>query len=215
MWRSYQLHQRPAHLGFCVVLLSPEFQQSGFFVYRVRKASLGAQPTYNQYLVDRNQLISPSETDKTSFAQAFVQRGEFLSVYPTSMNGSDFIDKLIATIKQNSGVDLASKKLELANEYVMEATQTASRARVIRKAIEYQEFIDAEFNPAFVLFEYFGYLRRDPDLDGYNFWLNVLNTKVPGNFRAMVCAFISSAEYQQRFGANKPRNNTECASVTP
>src|SRR6266498_147029 len=72
---------------------SPEFQQSGFFVYRVRKASLGAQPTYNQYLVDRNQLISPSETDKTSFAQAFVQRGEFLSVYPTSMNGSDFIDK--------------------------------------------------------------------------------------------------------------------------
>ena len=194
---------------------SSEFQGSGFFVYRVRKAALGTQPTYGQYLVDRNQLASPSEADKTAFAQAFVQRGEFLAVYPTSLSGSAFIDRLLTTIQNNSGVDLTSKKPELINEYVLEVTQTASRARVIRKVIEYQEFIDAESNPAFVLFQYFGYLRRDADPGGYAFWLNVLNNKVPGNFRAMVCGFITSAEYQLRFGPNTPRNNGECGNVVP
>jgi hypothetical protein len=111
----------------------------------------------------------------------------------------------------SSGVDLTTKKSELTNEYVLEVTQTASRARVIRKVIEYQEYINAEFNPAFVLFQYYGYLRRDPDPGGYTFWLS----KVQGNFRAMVCAFITSAEYQLRFGPNVPRNNAECGNVTP
>ena len=49
--------------------------------------------------------------------------------------------------------------------------------------------------------EYFGYLRRDPDTSGFNFWLGKLND-FNGNFIAaeMVKAFISSAEYRQRFG---------------
>jgi hypothetical protein len=58
--------------------------------------------------------------------------------------------------------------------------------------------------------QYFGYLRRDPDQGGYDFWLNVLNQQ-PDNARGMVCAFITSAEYQQRFAAATPRNNGECA----
>jgi hypothetical protein len=63
-----------------------------------------------------------------------------------------------------------------------------------------------EFNQAFVLMEYFGYLRRDansgPDTDfsGYNFWLDKLNT-FGGNFQnaKMVKAFLSSIEYRGRF----------------
>ena len=49
--------------------------------------------------------------------------------------------------------------------------------------------------------EYFGYLRRDPDTAGFNFWLNKLNA-FGGNFIAaeMVKAFITSNEYRQRFG---------------
>ena len=43
-------------------------------------------------------------------------------------------------------------------------------------------------------------LGRYPDLDGYDFWLNILNNAEPNNYRAMVCAFITSAEYQHRFG---------------
>ncbi len=60
---------------------------------------------------------------------------------------------------------------------------------------------------SFVLMQFFGYLRRDPnsgpdtDYTGYDFWLTKLN-QFNGNFVAaeMVKAFITSTEYRQRFG---------------
>lgn len=191
--------------------IEAEFQQTGFFVYRVRRASLGTQPTYGQYVIDRNQLGSGSDTSRTAFAQSFAQRPEFLAKYPATQNGSDFIDALIANIQASSGVNLTPRRPELVNEYILGVTQAESRARVIRKAIEYPEYIAAETNPAFVLSEYFGYLRRDPDAGGYQFWLNVLNAT--GNFRSMVCAFINSAEYQLRFGPNVTHDDRECSDA--
>ena len=72
---------------------------------------------------------------------------------------------------------------------------------------EHSVFSQKEFNSAFVLMQYFGYLRRNPNdgpdnnLDGFNFWLTKLN-KHNGNFvtAEMVKAFLSSTEYRQRFG---------------
>jgi hypothetical protein len=71
----------------------------------------------------------------------------------------------------------------------------------MRKIAENAAFTTREFNRAFVLMEYFGYLRRDPDADGFNFWLKKLNS-FAGDFRRaeMVKAFLSSTEYRQRFG---------------
>jgi uncharacterized protein (TIGR03118 family) len=79
---------------------------------------------------------------------------------------------------------------------------TETRATVLRKIAEYAFLKDREFNNAFVAMEYFGYLRRDPDTSGYNFWLKKLN-EFGGNFinAEMVKAFISSSEYRQRFGS--------------
>jgi hypothetical protein len=76
--------------------------------------------------------------------------------------------------------------------------------------IESQSFKEREYNAAFVLMQYFGYLRRDPDQHGYEFWLNVLNNKEPGNYRGMVCSFITSSEYQHRFGKVATRSNADC-----
>jgi uncharacterized protein (TIGR03118 family) len=78
---------------------------------------------------------------------------------------------------------------------------TDTRATILRKVSEAEELQTREFNAAFVTMEYFGYLRRDPDTAGFNFWLNKLNS-FNGNFIAaeMVKAFIASAEYRQRFG---------------
>jgi hypothetical protein len=80
---------------------------------------------------------------------------------------------------------------------------TETRATVLRKVAELEELGLRELNSAFVLMEYFGYLRRDADTAGFNFWLDKLNA-FNGDFRAaeMVKAFITSAEYRQRFGAN-------------
>ena len=74
-----------------------------------------------------------------------------------------------------------------------------------------QTFYNSELNRAFVQFEYFGYLRRDPDDAGYAFWLGKLN-QFNGDFVAaeMVLAFISSPEYRARFGS--PNVRTACVS---
>jgi hypothetical protein len=78
---------------------------------------------------------------------------------------------------------------------------TETRATVLRKISEMEELKLLNYNKAFVAMEYFGYLRRDPDASGFNFWLNKLNA-FNGNFidSEMVKAFLVSAEYRQRFG---------------
>jgi hypothetical protein len=76
-----------------------------------------------------------------------------------------------------------------------------TRAQALRLIAESELLKKNEFNRAFVALEYFGYLRRDPDAPGYNFWLTKLN-QFNGDYIAaeMVKAFISSGEYRQRFG---------------
>jgi hypothetical protein len=82
-----------------------------------------------------------------------------------------------------------------------------NRAEALRLIVEDGDFRHDQFNRAFVLMEYFGYLRRNPDdppdnnLAGYNFWLNKLN-QFNGNFvnADMVKAFIKLTEYRRRFG---------------
>ena len=80
----------------------------------------------------------------------------------------------------------------------------AGRARALRAVAENQQLYDREYNAAFVLMQYYGYLRRNPedlpdtDRSGYNFWLGELNRT--GNYSNMVRAFIVSEEYRKRFG---------------
>jgi uncharacterized repeat protein (TIGR01451 family) len=76
-----------------------------------------------------------------------------------------------------------------------------TRAQALRLIAESQFLKQREFNRAFVLMEYFGYLRRDPDASGYNFWLTKLDN-FNGDFvkAEMVKAFLTSSEYRNRFG---------------
>ena len=78
---------------------------------------------------------------------------------------------------------------------------TLTRAQVLRQVAESSFLNNRELNAAFVFMEYAGYLRRDPDTSGYNFWFRKLN-EFGGNFQnaEMVKAFLSSSEYRQRFG---------------
>ena len=83
----------------------------------------------------------------------------------------------------------------------------AARARALRDVAENSLLQQQEFNRAFVLMQFIGYLRRNPndspdsDYTGYDFWLTKLN-QFNGNFNAaeVVKAFIVSTEYRQRFG---------------
>src|SRR3989442_8621528 len=90
---------------------------------------------------------------------------------------------------------------------------TETRGSVLRKIAENQVFIDREYNAAFVLMEYFAYLRRDPDQEGFDFWLAQVKRcpiRNVGAQHALVCSFITSQEYQQRFSSVVTRANAQC-----
>ncbi len=85
-----------------------------------------------------------------------------------------------------------------------------SRAAVVRSLADNAAFKQTQYNRAFVLTEYFAYLKRDVDQSGYDFWVGVLTTGDAGNYRGMVCSFITSAEYQNRFSSVVSHTNGEC-----
>ena len=77
-------------------------------------------------------------------------------------------------------VDLSSQRAALIATYNNNSDLDHSRSAVLQAVAEGSEFKTAVYNPSFVLMEYFGYLQRDMDQDGFAFWVNVLNTGDPG-----------------------------------
>jgi hypothetical protein len=201
--------------------LSIEFQQTGYEVYRLYKAAYGNLPGApvpvrlsefrpdtaeigNGVIVNRSGWEQQLESNKQGFASEFVQRNRFISAYPTMLTPAQFVDQLFA----NTGVTPSGDERTAAISEFGSASDTsdaAARGRALRLVAENPKFAQQESNQAFVLMQYFGYLRRDPnsgpdtDFAGYNFWLNKLNTF--GNFQdaEMVKAFLVSGEYRGRF----------------
>jgi hypothetical protein len=189
-----------------------EFQRTGSFIYRMYKGALGRQLTFAEFSNDRVQVVEgPNlEGTKVAFTNAFVTRPEFVQKYQNSTTATTFVDALLESISTSSGASLVAHRADLIAKYNAGTSLNESRALVVRDVADNSILASALYNKAFVLMEYFGYLRRDPDQGGYDFWLNVLNDRDPGNYRGMVCAFITSAEYQRRFSTLVTRTNAEC-----
>ncbi len=190
-----------------------EFQETGSFVYRLYKSALGRRPAFREFIAGRGQVVAGAnlQANKQAFAEQFVNRLEFARKYPGSMNASQFVDALLAIASRSSGANLAAQRTELLSLY---NGNDSGRVAILRRIADSEVFAGAEYNRAFVLMQYFGYLRRDPDERGFEFWLNVLQSKPafdPAAYRAMVCSFVNSAEYQSRFGMTLTHTNAECA----
>jgi hypothetical protein len=213
-----------------------EYQQTGAYVFRLYRASYGNNqpfpnpgnsnstegmklPSYAVFSNDRARVVGGPDLAQSQLALAtiFVQRPEFLAKYPANLDGPAFVDAVLATINNDSGVDLTSQRGALINLF-----NSGGRGAVVYRLaddneqnnpIDNRAFIDAEYNRAFVATEYFGYLRRDADIGGFLFWLGQVNSAPLRNVpkqHAMVCSFITSAEYQNRFGSVVTHTNAEC-----
>jgi hypothetical protein len=112
---------------------------------------------------------------------------------------------------QATGFDLSGERANLVGTYNAGADLVSSRAAVVKALADNPAFKRSQYNAAFVLTEYFAYLRRDAEPDGFNFWVSVLNTSDAGNYRGMVCSFITSMEYQHRFSQIVSHSNGECS----
>ncbi len=187
-------------------LLSIEFQQTGYTVERLYKASLGRRPAYSEFLpytqvLGQNITVGATgweqqlETNKAALFKGWVESLKFKNLYDAKTD-EQYVDQLIA----NTEATFSNAERDALVNSLKNTTET--RASVLRQIVEKQAFIRREFNPAFVLMQYFGYLRRDPDTTGFNFWLAKLN-QFNGDFvkAEMVKAFITSQEYNSRFSA--------------
>jgi hypothetical protein len=145
------------------------------------------------------------DDNKNAFTEEFVQRATFLTQFPLSMTAADFVDKLNGNAKDNSDVKPLSQ-VERDNLVSALNNGMMTRSQVLRAIAEDPDLNNSEKNRAFVLMQYFGYMRRNPndpqdtDYFGYEFWLNKLNA-ANGDYIAaeMVKAFLASSEYNQRF----------------
>jgi hypothetical protein len=145
------------------------------------------------------------ENNKVSYFQAFVQRSKFTTAFPTTMTPDQFVNALNA----NAGNALDSNERTMVINLFAgagDSSDTTARAKAVRQVAEDQTLYDDEFSRAFVLIQYMGYLRRNPnegqdtDYSGYDFWLTKLNA-ANGNYikSQMVRSFIVSGEYLARF----------------
>jgi hypothetical protein len=213
--------------------LSIEFQQTGYLVERIYKVSYGDASgastlggahqlpvpivRLNEFLPDTQEIgqgvivgqgnwQQQLEDNKQAFTLEVVQRSRFMTALATSMTPAQFVDRLFL----NAGVTPAATDRTAAINEFGGATTTAdvaARSRALRDVAENSTLNQQEFNRAFVLMQFLGYLRRNPndapdaDYTGYDFWLTKLN-QFNGNYgdAEMVKAFISSLEYRQRFG---------------
>ena len=206
--------------------LSIEFQETGYLVYKFYKAAYNNLPgapvpvRLNEFLPDTQQIgqgvvvgvgdwTTRLEDNKRVFAAQFVARSRFTTAFPNSSTPAQFVDALFV----NAGVTPSPTQRQAAIDEFGGASisaDTAARGRALRRVAENPTLGQQELNRAFVLMQYFGYLRRNPNdspepglnFDGYNFWLSKLN-QFNGNYVAaeMVKAFITSGEYRQRFGS--------------
>ena len=179
-------------------------------------------PNYASFTADRARVVGGATLAATQQALAvnFAARPEFVLRYPASQaTGAQFVDAVLATLLNDLGVNLSTQRSGLIAQFDTAGGGNNGRGAVLfrlaqddaaNNPINNRAFIDAEYNRAFVITQYFGYLRRDGDLGGLNFWLSVVNQfplRSPTGQNGMVCAFITSGEYQQRFNAYFTRTN--------
>lgn len=193
--------------------IEQEAQQTASYVYDLYAGTLGRRPNYSEYSVDRRQVVGGTnlEAEKTAFAQAFAQRAEFLARYNADLSADGFIDALLNNMRA-SGTDLSSERENLLIAYASGRSAMASRGAVLRAIAGNSTLRQTHYNQAFVLTGYFAYLKRDVDRTGYDFWVGVISDRDLGNYRGMICSFITSREYQERFSAVVTHSNGECGN---
>jgi hypothetical protein len=198
---------------------SDEFRERGFFVYRLYDAVLGKRsndpnesnrPKYADFVTDVARLNGyQSATDqrlgKDAYMADFMNRSAFWKLYggylkPDLSEATDPAG-FVGALCQVAGVTPSSAPTLVANLQ----NRTRTPALTVEDFINTPEVMSpgtAFYERGYITMQYFGYLRRDPDPGGYNFWVwQLTGADSPHNhdYRFMVGGFINSDEYRFRF----------------
>jgi hypothetical protein len=174
---------------------SEEFQSRGYFIYRFYSA-VGKIPGYNEFMPDFAKVsgfLSPEqlEANKVAFVNEFMTRPDYQNIYGALTDPTSYVNALLSTVELPNHPSRGAWITGLAN-------QTLTRAQVLRQLTESVEVYQTYYNQAFVIMQYFGYLRRSADIS-YLQWIETMN-QTGGDYRIMINGFLNSNEYSQRFG---------------
>jgi len=190
--------------------LSTEFQEIGSFVYRFNLLNpdnvndggflaivRGMQEISRGIIVGQPGWQEQLASNKLAFVQGYYNDDRLVLSY--GRTDEEWVDLLFKYVNTYSGVALPETKRDSLVQGLETGAETRPTAFI--RILDDAQFKAALFNQVFVLMQYYGYLRRDPDNDGYGFWLNKLNA-FNGDYQAaeMVKAFILCPEYRSRFG---------------
>jgi uncharacterized delta-60 repeat protein len=174
---------------------SEEFQSRGYFVYRLYSA-VGKIPLYEQFMPDFARVSGflsdqQKESNKVALVNDFMTRSDFQTLYGGQTAPTAYVDALLQTV---GFPDHASRQ-----PWIDGLTNgSLTRAQVFRAVAELPEVYTKYYNEAFVIMQYFGYLRRSADISYLN-WIQTMN-QTGGDYRTMINGFLNSVEYRTRFG---------------
>lgn len=189
---------------------SVEFHLKGYFAFRFYRTAFDRLPEYSEISGDMQNVTGQTPEDvyarKATFSNGFVQRPEFVQLY-NGLPNADYVAALMNRYgltsittpdptAPNGDVKVTLTQVQLVSSL---DTGALTRAQVLRAIVDSDQVFQSEFNRAFVAMQYYGYLRRTPEVGGYTMWLDYLNTH-PGDFREMIRGFVDSTEYRSRFG---------------
>ena len=211
--------------------LSIEFNQTGFLVIRAHKAGFGnakGVPRYDVFLRDQREIgegvvvgqanwESQLNANTQNYLNDFVRGLSSLRKRHLLGAAGTYVDALFT----NSGVTPTANERNAAIA-AYGSGDTAGRAAALKSVLESGSVFNAAYNPSFVLMEYFGYLRRNPDdppdgsFIGYDFWLDKMVSPRRRHARrlarhrraarAEMVRLIESIEYRQRFYGSSSGN---------
>jgi hypothetical protein len=195
---------------------SPEFRLKGFYAFNFYRVAFDRRPSYEEIIRDMTSITGATADDtyrkRAAFPVNFTGGAEFKERY-AALSDADFVNALLDRynlqqirtadpLNPESAAKVSLTRAGLINRLAAGGEQSLTRAQVLRAVVESDEVAAAEYNRAFVAMQYYGYLRRSPEEEGYQAWLKVI-TQDPNNIRRMVDGFMNSIEYQLRFGPAK------------
>jgi hypothetical protein len=172
---------------------SEEFQTRAYFVYRFYSA-VGKIPLYETFMPDFAKVsgflsAQQLEDNKVAFVNEFMTRSDYQSMYGSIGSNDAYVTALLNTL----GLSNHPNK----QAWISSLNGGATRASVLRSVTEDSQVYQKYYNEAFVIMQYFGYLRRSADLS-YVQWIQTMNSN-GGDYRTMINGFLNSAEYRNRF----------------
>jgi hypothetical protein len=179
-------------------MTSRELDATSGFVLRLYKAALGVRPTFAQYNSDIKELQAKRHAGQgeEAFIDDWLRRKTLTDNLPGNLPDTSSPKELVDQLFKNSGVETGVSGYD---QLVSDAQNGRNRVQIIRAAVESDALKNGDSEGNFVLLNYFTLLRRDPDPEGYDYWMRKIKKGSESDSREMTAAFINSKEYRDRF----------------